>query len=460
MRFFPYWDRISQSLWFVPSVLTAVAAIAAYVTVEVDRNWVDPELVRSFWFVFDVGSDGARATLGAIAQSVITVTGVVFSVTIVALQLAASQFTPRVLRTFLSDRANQIVLGIFIATFTYTLLVVRTVGTPFDADAAFVPSISVTVSILLSLVSIGALIFFINHIAQSIRASQIISHVTHDARKLIDELFPSTIGAAEEEVPLAQDPPNVVAHLSICAEKAGYLQGIDEDQLFGIAEEGRAVIRMDVPVGDFVLPHENMASVWFDDAEFTDEEREKMEQRVREAFVIGNHWTLGQDFERALVELTDIAVRALSPGINDPTTANLCVDRLGELLILLGNRKTPSAVRADGEGKIRFYTRRLSWSRAVDVAFAKVRHYGAGSPSVALRMLEICGRVRAQVPLERRGDIERQIGEIVESARIAIATPADLERVVRAAEIAGRSLTLGGVEVGRAESGGRTEDFG
>jgi uncharacterized membrane protein len=164
---------LKGSLWFIPTLLVLGAFALAFVTVVVDRRF-EGSRAQATWFLFGVGAEGARGVLSAIAGSIITVTGVVFSITIVALQLASTQYSPRVLRTFLEDRANQVVLGVFIATFTYSLLILRTVRGESDDLDAFVPSISVSTALLLGIVSVGLLIFFINHIAQSIRASVII----------------------------------------------------------------------------------------------------------------------------------------------------------------------------------------------------------------------------------------------------------------------------------------------
>lgn len=435
-----YWERVSQSLWFIPTVVTLVAAGAAFFSIELDRRFGRPDMLADVWFVFDVGADGARGVLTGIAQSVITVTGVVFSVTIVALQLAATQFTPRVLRSFLSDRGNQWVLGIFIGTFTYTLLVVRTVGSPVGRDDDFVPAVSVTVAIALSLVSIGALIFFINHIAQSIRASVILQRVTEDAKRVIEELFPESIGHPADVNEASETPPEPVGPgRPVLADHAGYLQSVNEDELFSIAEEGRAAIGMAIEMGEFVFVGEPLATLWFDD----DESRgdvEEVERKIRAAFVLGNQWTISQDLERALVELTDIAVRALSPSLNDPTTAAQCVDRLGELLILLGSRKDPRLARTGEAGKVRFIARRLPWDRAVEVSFQKIRPYAAGAPDVLIRMLEVCGRVRAQVPPRRRLVLDRQVEEVLEAARMSDLFPSDLRRVESAADTASMDL--------------------
>jgi uncharacterized membrane protein len=185
------WSGIIDSLWFLPAVMTAAGGALALVLVRLDASVVGPLESSDLGWLFTGGAAGARGVLAAISGSLITVTGVVFSVTIVALQLASSQFTPRVLRQFMSDRANQLVLGVFIGTFTYSLLVQRTVRAVLEeGGTAFVPSVSVTVAVILALVSIGFLIFFIDHAARSIQADVILQRVTHDTLDAIHLRLP------------------------------------------------------------------------------------------------------------------------------------------------------------------------------------------------------------------------------------------------------------------------------
>ncbi|HEU0302351.1 MAG TPA: DUF2254 family protein [Longimicrobium sp.] len=194
------WTKVRDSLWFLPCVMTLAGAVLAIaITQAARRGAFDVEVLRSW--VFGGGVDGARGVLEAIAGGLITVTGVVFSVTIVALQLASTQFTPRVLRNFTADRGNQLVLGVFIGTFTYTLLVLRTVRSADDGESPFVPRVAVTLAVVLVLVAIGFLIFYINHSARSIQVAAILGRVARRTIGDVRRLFPEQIGYADEAAP-------------------------------------------------------------------------------------------------------------------------------------------------------------------------------------------------------------------------------------------------------------------
>jgi uncharacterized membrane protein len=222
------WTKVRDSLWFLPCVMTLAGAVLAVVITQAERRGAfDVEMLRSW--VFGGGVDGARGVLEAISGGLITVTGVVFSVTIVALQLASTQFTPRVLRNFTADRGNQLVLGVFIGTFTYTLLVLRTVGSAGDRGDPFVPRVGVTVAVLLVLVSIGFLIFYIDHSARSIQVAAILERVTRRTMGDVHRLFPEQIGHGDEAAPTDPRPPGQPA-VTVTAQSAGYLQAVDGDR--------------------------------------------------------------------------------------------------------------------------------------------------------------------------------------------------------------------------------------
>ncbi|HUF30573.1 MAG TPA: DUF2254 domain-containing protein [Gemmatimonadaceae bacterium] len=414
------WSGARDSLWFVPALSTAIAFALAVVIVRVDSAWnASGTLDR---ILFSGGADGARGVLTAVAGSLITVTGVVFSVTVVALQLASSQFTPRVLRGFMADPANQIVLGIFIGTFTYTVMILRTVTGAGDNRAAFVPELGVTVAILLVLVSIGALIYFINHAARSVQAAVILTRETQHALKRMDHLFPRDFGEPDAALPVPRAP--TVPAAMVLAADSGYLLAVHADSLFDLAEDRRLTIRMDVPVGGFVIAGEAIASVWPASAA----DRAAIEA-VRDAFVLGEERTPDQDVDLGIIVISDIAVRALSPGVNDPTTAMLCIDRLSELLVRLGTSREPLAARTSSSGDLRFLARMSSFEHAVGLAFDQIRHYGAGNPTIAMKLFDSLRRIAELVPAGRRGSLAAQAEMLHEHASTASMSTGDRQSV-------------------------------
>lgn len=419
-----FWLNIRSSIWLIPTICAFLAVGLAIATVWADRRFQTGDTLAAQWFLFDVGAEGARGVLGVIAGSIITVTGVVFSITVVALQLASSQFTPRVLRSFIADRTNQLVFGGFIGTFTYALLVQRTVRSADDDLERFVPSISVTVALLLALVSIGLLIRFIDHITRSIRASHIIHRVTQDVCDAIDTLFPEQFGRpdpaglAKLEAELARrDAP-----LRVCAEQAGYLQTIDARAIFDLAAGGPLVIRMEQDIGAFVLPGELLLSVWGEASLDNDD----LCRQLRGACVLGSSRTNDQDVAWGLTELSDIAVKALSPGINDPTTAAMAIDRLGESLVRLGNRSLPERLRTGADGTIRVIARRIAFQDAVETAFAQICHYGADQPLILDRLRDVVSRVAAHVPEAQREPLECAVARLQRQAE-RVASGGDAE---------------------------------
>lgn len=422
-----WWRDLRDSLGFPAALLTVVAALLAFAT-----TWLDGQLDSgraNSGPIFLGGVDGSRAVLSTIAGSTITVAGTVFSITIVALQLTSSQYTPRVLRHFTSDRGNQLVLGVFIATFTYSLLVLRTVHAEADDIATFVPSISVVVAIGLALLSVGFLIHYLHHAAHWIEVAVIVDRAARDTIELIERLFPA--GAGEErDVRLDGIMPSEEP-ARIAAERAGYLQAVDAAALLRLSDGPPLVIRMEPHLGEFVVPGVTLASVW--PASVVDEELTRV---VRDACVTGSERTLHQDLEFGLRQLADIAVRALSPGVNDPTTATNCIDRLAEVLVVLGNRDLPERVRASENDCVVFVAQRTSFERAVKLAFTQIRHYGAGDPVVAVRLLEALGRIAAQVPVGCRELLRPQAEAVLRAAQAAIDEPLDLEEVAQAAEAA------------------------
>ncbi|HEY0971661.1 MAG TPA: DUF2254 domain-containing protein [Gemmatimonadales bacterium] len=419
------WAAVRDSLWFVPSVSAVAGLVLAILVVRIPTPAAEGLFADAR--LFGGGAEGARGMLSAIASGLITTTGVVFSITIVAIQQASSQFTPRVLGSFMADRVNQAVLGVFIGTFTYTLLVLRTIRSPTGDREQFVPHVAVALALLLLLASIAALIVFIDHAARTLQVSVILHRETERTLHRIDELFPESAGdPVEEDTVVTREPagPPVV----IAARKAGYLETLSTEQLWSAAGDRRLTIRMEIHVGAFVFPGKALASVW--PATLVDE---RVADGVREAFVLGPERTMEQDVGFGIVVISDIAVRALSPGINDPTTASHCVDRLTELLAALCRRRRPRFVRAGPEGAATLVTRTTTLERALGLAFDRIRHYGASDPSISKKLLEALMDLATVCPRHDRRAIVAQVDAVARAAQRGVPDAMELAEVERLA---------------------------
>ncbi len=405
-RLIGWWHAAQESLWALPGGVVLACALLALTLVEVDRALALSHRGGRLW-VFGGGAEGARGVLEAIAGSLITVTGTVFSITIVTLQLASTQFTPRVLRTFTRDRGVQAVLGVFIGTFTYCLLVLRSVRSQSSDGAQFVPGVSVVVAILLALASVGFLIYFIHHMAHAIRVTSVLEHVTADGRALIDRRFPDGTGepASGDSTP-AGDPAIIPATTS------GYLHFVAIDALFNIAIDRETTIRAEKMVGDFVLAGESLALVW-PNLELPDD----FLKRVEQEFVLGRERTLEQDVELPFRQLADIAVKALSPGVNDPTTAVTCIDRLAELILSVARRGAPAPSYERANSPIRLIIPVPSFEKLCGTAFAQIGHFGAGDEVVAVHLMDTLGRLQKLVSPGCRSALIEQGQRLLMEAR-------------------------------------------
>jgi len=414
-------------LWFLPAILTLTAIVLAALTAYVDLYWIGPVPTGGeIGLLFRGGADEARSMLETIAGSVITVTGIIFSIALVALRAASEQFSSRVLRNFTSDRPSQLTLGIFTATFVYSLMILRLVRPEGEAGGPFVPALSVTIAFGLALTSIGFLIFFISYVAREIQAVGVVERVAKEILRRVDHLFPVEIGHAavprDEEFTIPTAPPAVIR-----AEVSGYVTEIDEAALFRHAR-GRLLIRMDIGVGAFVVPGVPIASVW--PADLVDA---RLARSLRAAFVIGRERTIHHDIEHGFIELSDIAVRSLSAAINDPTTVNISIDWLSEALIALGRREFPSPIRTDPDGRVWLIAKQTDYERVVSIALDPIRHYAGDDPSVLRRLLEALHRIVAWTPAERHAPLRAQGEAILRTAEANLSEPLDLLHVRRAA---------------------------
>ena len=309
------WESIRASFWFVPSIMVFWAVLLSFLMVAVDRR-LDLTSYSSFGILYAGGPEGGRLILSTIAGSMVTVAGVAFSITIVALTLASSQFGSRLLRNFMRDTGNQLVLGTFISTFIYCLLVLRTVG-QVD-EAVFVPNVSITFAVVLALVNVGVLIFFIHHVSTSIQADQVIAAVYHELLNHIQRLFPEEIGYGPDHNEKVENEKSALGHayyqtVPVLASQSGYLQAIDSDGLLEFATGNDLLMYLQYRPGEFVVAGSTIVAV-----QCNEPLDENLKRQISGSLILGAQRTPEQDSEYVVHQLVEVAVRALSPGIKIP----------------------------------------------------------------------------------------------------------------------------------------------
>lgn len=392
-----FWYTIRSGYWFIPSLMLAGAIALSFVTISID-GILDSQWIKSMSLVFVNKPEGARLLLSTVAGSMITVGALVFSLTLVVLSLTSSQFGPRLLRNFMRDTSNQIVLGVFIATFVYCLLVLRTIHSGEESD--FVPYISIIVSVLLTIVSLGVLIYFIHHIAESIQSANVIARVNDDLESVINRLFPknvkSLLGHIDWWKASRGIPPNFDWEAyPIKINNSGYIRAIDKEGLIGTATKKDLILRVEYRPGEFVVKKNLIVSAW--PKEGVDE---NLSNKINGFFVLGTERTHEQDAEFPVEQLSEIAVRALSPGINDPFTAVRCINQLGAALCEIAERPVPQRYYYDSDNKLRLVTKAVSFPGMIDTAFNQIRQYGRTSAAVTIRLLEMIAVIAARVSRE------------------------------------------------------------
>ncbi|WP_368680820.1 DUF2254 domain-containing protein (plasmid) [Rhodococcus opacus] len=375
-------------LWPVPT-LAVVVAIAAGVGVPQLDVAIDDSLPPAVTdFLFGGGPDAARELLGSIAASLITVTSLTFSLTVVTLQLASSQFSPRLLRTFARDRFVQRTLALFLATFVYGLTVLRTVRTGTDGEADFVPMVSVTLAYVLAVLSVLGLVLFLAHLVREIRVETMVDNVYTEAVATARRVC----GPADPDRPADPNPPRPPPQSApIPGTGSGFVTSVDEDALTEAAEAAGAIVLVDRTPGSSVVAGTPVAFAWpADTATDLDAERlATLRRAVAGAITLGPERTETQDVGYGVRQLTDVAVKALSPGINDPTTAIHTLGRSAALLCELAGRKLGPKTLRDKDGQARVVLRRPDLTELLDAAVGQPRRYGAADPAVLARLFRL-----------------------------------------------------------------------
>lgn len=399
------WQVVTGSLWFVPALLITGSAVLALVLIELSAA-VDREALRQFPRVFGAGAESSRSMLSTIAGAMMTVAGVTFSITVVAVTQASSQYTPRILRNFMRDRPSQIALGTLTGVFVYCLIVLRTVRG--DEEIRFIPALAVLGAFVLAVVAIGVLVFFIHHIAGALQASGILDRVRRETTAAVERLFPEEVGAEPASTSdaaaalLARVPADATWGV-VPARRTGYIAHVDADGLLAFAAARDTVVRMERGIGEYVVAGTPLCAV------LGRRPGDEDTASLNALYTVGVYRTVDQDPAFGVRQIVDVAVKALSPGVNDTTTAVTCVDSLGAVLVHLANRRIENRLRMS-HGELRVVARGPTFESLVSAALDEIRRNAAGNVSVLARLLSTLETVAGCTPDAKRRAVLRAHG--------------------------------------------------
>lgn len=458
-RFYNLWEFLRTSLWLVPVLLMAVGVLLAWAVLTIDATDAGREAGK-LWWLQSGGPDDARELLSSLLSSLITMTSLVFSMTLVVLSLAANHFGSRLIRNFMADPTTQVVLGTFVMTIVYCLLVLRAVS---DTDGGHVPHMAVTLGTALALLSLVLLILFIHNIGRSIVADTVVERVARELDDAISRLLPADAGAAPalnqalnrdscsnpdsgpdsgpDPDPEAALPPDFErCSVPVILRREGYVQAIEYDNLAALGQRFDCVFRIDVRAGEFIIAGSQALRLWPAAAA-----EPPVLTGVDAAVLIGQSRTPTQDIEFPIRHLVEVAVRALSPAVNDPFTALAVIDRLGASLARLMERDFHRRLYHDACGSVRVVAKAPRHGDLLDAAFHQIRQAGAEKPAVIIRLLDAIARVAefAGRP-DQREALLRHAGMIAGAGCRAVAEPQDQADIARRYETVCHILSSGG----------------
>jgi uncharacterized membrane protein len=431
-----YRDALSlrADLWRVPFLFSLAGLVFFLVTVAIDRAAARGALTLPAWVSIG-GPDDARAILGALLGTVSTVLALIFSVALLVLSMAMSQFGPRMLNRFVRDGVTQVTIGLFLASFVHTLMTF--VVTRSDKTHEFVPQLTLVCSVLLVLASFGFLVVFSHRIAMSIQTQHVVAHIVADLDAALDDWV---AGARQHPTPPRTSATS--AALEAVASRAateggvvrawrtGFVQEVDVGSLIATAETADGVMRLLYRPGQFVLEDAPFCHV------LPRDRSEALADALRRDVQIGPHRTLKQDIEFGIAQLVEIALRALSPAVNDTFTGLTCIDWLGDEMRVLAPRQDAGACLGPS-GAVRLMWPSLRFARLVKAAFDQIRQAAAGNPAVSIRLLQTFASLAARFedarirePLLEQVDAVR---EAVSGERLVKSDRDDVEAAYRAA---------------------------
>lgn len=428
-----FWSELKSTFWFVPVIIIVGAILFAILILSIDGNLaLQNEGIRRFFFIGSSAS--ARSVLSTISGAMIGVAGTVFSVTLVALTLASSQFGPRLIRNFMYVRLNQVVLGTYISTYIYCLIVLNTIKD--TEDYKFIPSLSILFAILFAVMNIVLLIIFIHRIAISIQADHVISEISVSIGKEVKKLFPETQDDDPEEVILPDVEKEIASYkneISIPATQYGYVQYIDIDTLLKLATESKGLIKLNYRPGSYIVKGIDLGTLYYHDIE------DDVLEKIQRQFILGSSRTSRQDIELSIHQMVEIAIRALSPGVNDPYTAISCIDNLTATLCYLSTKKFPPSYRFDDEENLRVITNAYNFELVTDVAFNQIRLYSFGNTAVVIKLMDALVLIHKMVKTPKYKDAaKKHARKVLNVGKQCITDEEDLETLnIKAKEILG-----------------------
>jgi len=423
------WEALRTTFWLVPTILVVVAVLLFVVSFAIDWAAYYGHLTLPFWMRTE-SADAGREVLIAIAAAVMTVIGVVFSITILAVTFASQQFGPRMMRNFVRDVGNQLTLGIFVGTFVYSTLGLGSI-TITGSHGVFVPHLSITIAEALLLVDLAVLIYFINHIARSVQLPEVVAGIARDLTREIDAEFPEDQPVVSEELSAGygRSPAEVTKLLNdrggvVPAVASGYLQFVGYAQLVEIATRTDSVIRLTHRPGHFIAAGRPLATVWPRGA------AQQVAQALAKAHMTGPHRTLMQDPVFAVDQLVEIAIRALSPAVNDTFTALTCIDWLSAGVRRVSGRTLGEGIYRDRSGRVRLIEPAPSYARMANRAFDKIRQSSRAMPVVMIHMLDALSSIAEETTTgDQRRVLLRQGEMIMKGAEQSVLEPNDLDDI-------------------------------
>lgn len=414
-----FYNKILSTFWFIPVLIIGVSIFLAFALLILDTQ-VNLTVAGVWQYLFISGAESAYTILSTIATAMIGVAGTVFSITLVALTLASSQLGPRQIKKFMYDRINQVVLGAYIATFVYCLLVLNTMHD--YEEMKFVPSFSILFAQVSAVSNIILLIVFMHHISVSIQADVVISDISDDLIKQIDALFPQTEQKVLEKVDEEDIRSSYIESVPLKAHKSGYLQYINLEPIVNKVKDMDGLLVLHIHAGAYLVENIEIGQLYFNQI------NSETKTGLKGELIVGSTRSHQQDIEYSIHQLSEMALRALSSGINDPYTAISCLDKLSNALSKIATLQFPSPYCFDENGDLRVIRKTDTYEGLMDAAFNQIRQNSTNSPAVVIRLMEALITIKQfAVTANHHSAVEKHAVMVLNMAKREFNEPNDLK---------------------------------